>query len=29
MGEDTDTPNLVRILDAVRAAGTSIRNGCC
>ena len=24
MGDDTDTPNLVRILDSVRAAGTSI-----
>ena len=26
MGDDTDTPNLARILDPVRRAGTSIRN---
>ena len=29
MGDDADTPNLVRILDVVRAAGTSIPAACC
>jgi len=29
MGEDTDTPNLARILDSVRTAGTSIPQNCC
>ncbi len=30
MGDDTDTPNLARILDQpCAAAGTSMRAGCC
>ena len=29
MGDDTDTPNLVRILDPCARAGMSMRSGCC